>query len=191
MRKALLLVLGGALTLATAAFANRPPLPDAPEGPTPTPGIVDGTLEAEGYNGCFILLSGTVITEAIGGSVHPAINFWDDGNFIDSIPLVFPADGATHTYLTYYQVVAPILQGATGIGIYLEEQAGPGAVVTFDSDGNFNDVTDVCTGPPPDISGFNATAIPTLGVVGLVALVGALALVAFVVLSRRRAASHG
>jgi hypothetical protein len=90
-----------------------------------------------------------------------------------------------------YQQPVPILQGAAGIGVYLEDGAGTDATTTFASNGSFNDVTEVCTGPAPDISGFDATAVPTLNQIGLAVLVGLLALAAVVVMMRRRAASRG
>ncbi len=86
--------------------------------------------------------------------------------------------------------IDPVLQGATGVGFYLEDGPGTDATTTFDADGNYNDLSDVCTGPAPDISGFDATAIPTLGQIGLAVLVGLLALAAVLVMMRRRSAPH-
>lgn len=191
MRKSNALAVAALLTLAGAALAeNRPPLPAAPAGGTGA--IASGTLNVEGVSGCYMVITGTVTTNPVGGSVLAFINFWDDGTFEASITLgPFPADGGTHPYIAAYQQPVPILQGAAGIGVYLEDGAGPAATTTFDSNGSFNDVTEVCTGPAPDISSFDATAVPTLGQIGLVALVSLLALAAVVVMMRRRQAARG
>ncbi len=189
MRKPYLFAAGVFLLLAGSATAsNRPDR--AIEGGG-GPGIASGVLNVETVNGCYLVLTGTVTTNPVGGAVPAGINFWDDGTFIAGIPLTFPGDGGTHPYVASYQVTAPILQGAAGIGIYLEDLAGATATTTFDSESSYNDVTEVCTGPAPDISGFGATSIPTLGQVGLAVLVGLLALAAVTVMLRRRAAARG
>jgi hypothetical protein len=191
MRKSYLLAMIASLGLAGTALAdNRPALPAAPAGGTTE--IASGTLDVVGVNGCYMLITGTVTTNPVGGTVLAYINFWDDGIFKATIVLgPFPANGGTHAYQAAYQQPEPIQQLATGIGVYLENAAGLAATVTFDSNGSFNDVTEVCTGPAPDISGFDATAIPTLGRVGLLALVGLVGLAALALMVRRRSASRG
>lgn len=62
-----------------------------------------------------------------------AINIWDDGNFRAGAGGNF-GTGATGT--VRITIGGLILQGAAGIGVYLEEAAGPGATTTYDSDGN-------------------------------------------------------
>lgn len=189
MRKTHLLAAIALFTLSSSGFASNRPDPTGPAGGGGD--IASGVLNVETVNGCYLLLTGTVTTNPVGGTVQAGINFWDDGNFIAGIALSFPGDGGTHPYIASYQQMSPVLQGAVGLGIYLENEAGPAATTTYDSEGNYNDVSEVCTGPAPDISGFDATSIPTLGQFGLAALVGLLALAAVMVMMRRRAAPRG
>jgi hypothetical protein len=176
------LIAGVCLMAGAARGDNRPPLADAPEG---AGDIVDGTLEVEVVNGCYMVMTGTVTTNAVGGFVHAYINTWDDGTFQQTITLTFPGDGGTHPYVASLQQLVPVLQGAAGLGVYLEDGPGLAAIVTFDSDGSV-DVENICTGPAPDISGFDATAIPTLGRFGLGFLVALVALAAVALIVRRR-----
>jgi hypothetical protein len=62
-----------------------------------------------------------------------AINFWDDGNFRAGAGGNIPAGGTFTVRLTIGGV---ILQGAAGIGVYLEDTVGPAATTTYDSDGS-------------------------------------------------------
>lgn len=185
MKKTMVLAAVAALTLSSAALANRP-MPEAPQGTSTT--IQSGTMTLETVNGCYVLISGTVTTFPVGGIVTAGINVWDDGNYLQGIPLRFPGDGGTHPYVASYQQLDPVLQGAVGVGFYLQEAASITAADFFATNGSYNDLSDVCTGPAPDISGFDATAVPTLGQISLVALVGLLALAAVAVMIRRRTA---
>jgi len=188
MKKPMMLALGLALLLAGSASANKPEGAAAPGGVSAV--IASGTLSLETVNGCYVLITGTVTTYPVGGQVLAWVNVWDDGNHLQAIAIPVPGDGGTHPYEALYQQLDPVLQGATGVGFYLEDGPGTDATTTFDADGNYNDLSDVCTGPAPDISGFDATAIPTLGQIGLAVLVGLLALAAVLVMMRRRSAPH-
>ena len=187
MSKTMILAVAAALTLSTGALANRP-VSDAPQGTSTT--IQSGTMTLETVNGCYVLIRGTVTTFPVGGIVAAGINVWDDGIYLQGIALHFPGDGGTHPYLASYQQQDPVLQGATGVGFYLQEAASATATEFFATNGSYNDLSDVCTGPAPDISGFDATAVPTLGQIGLAVLVGLLALAAVAVMMRRRSAPH-
>jgi hypothetical protein len=183
MRKPWIALLAGACLAAGAAWAdNGPALPEAPSG---SGDIAAGTMDVEVVNGCYMVMTGTVTTNAVGGIVHAYINTWDDGTFEQTLTLTFPGDGGTHPYQGSMQQFLPVLQGAAGLGVYLQEAAGPGATEFFDSDGSV-DVENICTGPAPDISGFDATAIPTLGRFGLGFLVALVALAAVALIVRRR-----
>lgn len=188
MKRALMLALAAALIAAGPALANKP-VSEAPVGDGSTI-IQAGTLALETVNGCYVLITGTVTTFPVGGQVLAYVNVWDDGNHLQAIAIPVPGDGGTHAYEALYQQLDPVLQGATGVGFYLEDGPYLDYTTTFDSNGSYNDLSDVCTGPAPDISGFDATAIPTLGQIGLVALIGLLALAAVVVMMRRRSAPH-
>ncbi len=177
------LLLAAALSLpGLAGASNRPDLPVEGGGGG---GIVSGTINLQAVNGCYVVITGTVTTANVGGTVVAWVNVWDDGNFYEGFPIPVPGNGGTHPYIGVYHQQVPVLQGATGVGFYLEDGHGFDATDTYASDGNFNDHTHICTGPAPDISGYNAIAIPTLGVVGLVALVGILGLAAMLLLRRR------
>ena len=62
-----------------------------------------------------------------------AVNFWDDGNFRGGAGADIPAGGIGVVRLT---IGGPILQGATGIGVYLQEAVGPAASAFYDTDGS-------------------------------------------------------
>ncbi len=179
---AVALVAGLALTSAGFALDNAPAR--APEGGGGD--IQDGTLAAGAVNGCYILATGTITTSDVGGTVSAWFNVWDDGNFLHGHELPVPGDGATHSWCYVYQVTAPVLQGAAGLGLYLEDGEGPAATTTFDALGNFNDATEVCTGPAPVCP--TALAIPTMDRTGLVLLALLLGGAALWFVARRRAA---
>lgn len=180
---AVALVAGLALSAAGFALDNAPAR--STEGGSGD--IQDGTLAAEAVNGCYILATGTITTSDVGGTVSAWFNVWDDGNFLHGHELPVPGDGATHPWCYVYQVTAPVLQGAVGLGLYLEDGEGPAATTTFDSLGSFNDATDVCTGPAP-VCPQQALAIPTMDRTGLVMLALLLGGVALWLVARRRAA---
>ena len=60
-----------------------------------------------------------------------AVNFWDDGNFIAGAGADIPAGGTAVIQLTIGNV---ILQGAPGIGVYVQEAVGPAASVYYDAE---------------------------------------------------------
>lgn len=179
---AMALVAGFALTAAGFAIDNAPAR--TVEGPTAD--IQDGTLTAEAVNGCYIVASGTITTNPVGGIVFGWFNVWDDGNFLHGHELPVRGDGATHDWCYVYKVTAPVLQGAAGLGLYLEDGEGLAATTTFDALGSFNDATEVCTGPAP-VCPTQALAIPTVDRTGLVLLALLLGGAALWLVARRRA----
>jgi len=189
MRKLLLLVLAGALALGGAASATNVPTVAAAPGGGPA-GIASGTLDVETVNGCYLLMTGTVTTNPVGGTVSAWVSVFDDGVPLGSAQVKVPGDGGTHAYQASYQQLVPVNQSAPGVGVVLVDAPGNSFTVIFDIEDPYTDISDVCTGPAPDISGFDATAIPTLGQIGLALLVGLLALAAVVVMMRRRSAPH-
>lgn len=183
-----------ATTLVAAGLVLSAPLlalDNAPQlgGEGSTPGIASGTLTAEGVSGCYIVVSGTITTNDVGGTVSAWFNVWDDGNNLFNYELPVPADGATHPWCYVYQVTQPILQGATGIGLYLTNGSGAAATVFYATDGSFNDASEVCTGPAP-VCPNQALAIPTVNRTGLVALAALLGVAAAAILARRRATAR-
>jgi len=73
------------------------------------------------------------ITAQVADGGFYAINMWDDGNFRAGAG----ADvGAGGTLTVNFTIGGPILQGAAGIGVYLENIVGPTATETFDADGS-------------------------------------------------------
>lgn len=70
------------------------------------------------------------------------VNVWDDGTFKGGDGIYVPAGGMA----TATMDVGPVLQGAAGIGLYVENGLGPAATTTFDSDGNFQPNAPGCTG---------------------------------------------
>lgn len=180
---AVALIAGLALAAAGFAIDNAPAR--TVEGGT---GDIDsGTLELEAVNGCYIVATGTITTNPVGGTVSAWLNVWDDGSHLYAAELPVAGDGGTHPWCHVYQVTAPVLQGAVGLGLYLEDGPGLLATTTFDSNGSFNDATDVCTGPAP-VCATQALAIPTVDRTGLVLLALLLGGAALWLVARRRAA---
>ena len=179
------ILLAGLAALSPAlALENRPALP--PDVPAGGGTILDGTMDVLVVNGCYALITGTADTPNLGGSVSAAINYWDDGTWEGGDPLSFPADGATHDYCVVHQQLVPVLQGAAGLGIYLEDDLGLAATQTFDSDGSV-DISDICTGAAPVCpNAVSIVEVPTIGRTGFAILFLALASAAVVVLKRRR-----
>lgn len=174
-------------TQGASAIDNRGPLaPSAPEGGSAT--IVDGTMNAEVVNGCYVLVTGTVETPDVGGTAFAWINRWDDGNFRGGTELSFAANGTSQSYCLVHQQTEPVLQGAFGLGMYLENGLGLAATVTFDSDGGV-DVSDVCTGDAP-VCPSSALEVPAVDRTGIIVLSLLLAGAAIFGLARRRAAAR-
>lgn len=73
------------------------------------------------------------ITAQVEDAGFYAINMWDDGNFRAGAGAEVGAGG---TLTVVFTIGGPILQGATGIGVYLQEAVGPTATQYFDSDGS-------------------------------------------------------
>lgn len=90
-----------------------------------------GTIDSIEHVGCYLYVTFTV--EDAGTY---AINTWDDGTYNGGSEIVAEA-GSTHVLPLHIQW--PFLQGAAGIGIYLEDDASDAATVTYDSNGSYND----------------------------------------------------
>lgn len=73
------------------------------------------------------------ITATVEDAGFYAINFWDDGFFRGGAGANVAAGGSFTVRLT---IGGPILQGATGIGVYLQEIAGETASAFYDTDGS-------------------------------------------------------
>jgi hypothetical protein len=92
--------------------------------------IVDGDILGYSLNaaGCYV-----DITFQVQDAAFYAINLWDDGSFRAGAGGNFAA-GATG--VVRVTIGGVILQGAAGIGVYLEDLVGPAATTTHDSDGS-------------------------------------------------------
>jgi len=190
MKKIVGLVMGCAVAMLASAsgMANKPA--GTTEGVTGGAGtILDGTMNVQIVNGCYALIEGVVNTPNTGGTVGAALNFWDDGNFLTSIPLTFAANGSAQSYCQVYQQLVPVLQGAAGVGIYLEDAEGLASIQTFASVGDA-DLSNICTGPAPVCvaGGGPAVPLPTGNRIGFALLVFLLVGAAGFWIARRRSA---
>jgi hypothetical protein len=85
-------------------------------------------------------------------------NVWDDGNFIAGAGANVPA-GATVT--VRFTADSPVLNGATGIGLYVENGLGLAASETYAANGSFSppgSFGTTCGGNTPSISFVNIDA---------------------------------
>lgn len=160
------LILSAFATSASAA-SNRPE--------------AEGSRRALAAGGSFITLSATenaacprvIITGtfAITGTVDEgagaetvAVNVWDDGTFITSVSATVPV-GATEVYSFSIAYSGTVLNGATGVGVYLEDAVGLAATQTFDADGSL--VPTATTSCPPVGNSIrrvsSSLSVPTLG----------------------------
>jgi hypothetical protein len=73
------------------------------------------------------------VTAQVEDAGYYAINMWDDGNFRAGAGSQVEAGGTLRIRFTIGNV---ILQGAAGIGVYLEDQIGLAVTTTYDSDGS-------------------------------------------------------
>lgn len=96
----------------------------------PTFAALDGTFISTSLNeaGCYV-----DITAQVEDAGFYAINMWDDGNFRAGAGTQVEAGG---TFTVRFTIGGVILQGAAGIGIYLQEAAGPAALSTYDANGS-------------------------------------------------------
>ena len=144
---------------------------NAPEGPR-NPALISGSIEAAyAADDCLTFsYRVTVVTTVGAGNENFSLQLWDDGNNFDTIPFSAPADGLEHVFTGTYTLAQPPATSAPGIGLVL-----------VDANLAFVDSIDpfVCT------RGW--VAIPTLDVRGVIAFVALLAVVAALVLRRRRA----
>lgn len=70
------------------------------------------------------------------------LNAWDDGTFKAGAGVHVLAGGTATATLN----VGPVLQGAAGIGLYVEDALGPAATTTFASNGSFQPNAPACVG---------------------------------------------
>ena len=70
------------------------------------------------------------------------LNVWDDGTFMGGAGVHLLANGTGVATLN----IGPVLQGAAGIGLYLENGLGLAASTTFDSNGSFQPNAPNCNG---------------------------------------------
>jgi len=96
---------------------------------SPAAAVLDATIQSITVNGCFI---DVVFTVQDAGNYF--VNWWDDGHFRAGAGGAVPANG---TMTVRYVIGDPILEGAAGIGIYVENGIGLAATVTYDSNGSF------------------------------------------------------
>lgn len=108
------------MLLLSALFAMALPALAAPGGT-----FTGTSLNAED---CYI-----DITAQVADAGFYAINMWDDGNFRAGAGAQVAAGG---TLTVRFTIGGPILQGATGIGIYLEDAVGTNVTETYDADGS-------------------------------------------------------
>ncbi|MBL8133924.1 MAG: hypothetical protein JNL42_18830 [Anaerolineae bacterium] len=73
------------------------------------------------------------ITAQVQDAGFYAINMWDDGTFRAGAGGNILAGG---TFTVRFNIAGVILQGAAGIGIYLENGVGTAATATYDADGS-------------------------------------------------------
>ncbi len=120
MNKAKLLLLGFVVVILFVAVL---PAAAAP-GATITSIVLNQTT-------CVVTLTFTVED---AGNYY--VNVWDDGTFQTGAGVFIPAGGTGVATIG----LGVVLQGATGVGIYVEDGLGPAATTTFDSRGSFNDL---------------------------------------------------
>jgi hypothetical protein len=96
---------------------------------SPVAAAPGATIQSITLNGCFI---DVVFQVEDGGDYY--LNVWDDGNFRAGAGGTFPANAIV---TARYTIGDPILEGAAGIGIYVQDGLGPGATTTYDADGNY------------------------------------------------------
>lgn len=96
---------------------------------SPAAAAQDATILSITLNGCFIDI---VFQVEDAGNYY--VNLWDDGTFRAGAGGFISAGG---TATVRYLIGDPILEGAAGIGIYVEDALGPAAVTTYDSNGSY------------------------------------------------------
>ncbi|MEP0762097.1 MAG: hypothetical protein HRF48_05095, partial [Chloroflexota bacterium] len=96
---------------------------------SPAAAAPGATIQSITLNGCFI---DVVFQVEDAGDYY--LNVWDDGNFRGGAGGTFPADAVV---TARYTIGDPILEGAAGIGIYVQDGLGVGGTTTYDADGNY------------------------------------------------------
>ncbi|MCZ7541626.1 MAG: hypothetical protein M5U29_17275 [Anaerolineae bacterium] len=96
---------------------------------SPAAAAQGATIQGITLNGCFI---DVVFQVEDAGEYY--VNFWDDGIFRAGAGGTFPANAVV---TVRYVIGDPILEGAPGIGIYVQDAFGPSAATTYDADGNY------------------------------------------------------
>lgn len=177
---AAVLIVSAFATSASAA-SNRPE-PDGSSRPLAAGGAFT-TLTATENPACpRVIITGTfVVTGTVdegGGAETIAVNVWDDGTFITSVSAVVPV-GVTQSYSFSIAYSGTVLNGAPGVGVYLEDGVGPAATETFASNGSLAPTaTTSCpaVGNSIVLVGDSAQAIPALGPLAAGLLAGAIGL---------------
>ena len=100
------------------------------------PGATINSISVNAAN-CTMTLTFTVQDQGVY-----YLNAWDDGTFMAGAGVHVLAGGTATATLN----IGPVLQGAAGIGLYVENALGPAATVTFDSDGSFQPNAPACVG---------------------------------------------
>ncbi len=97
--------------------------------PSPAAAAQNATITSVTLSGCNIIVTFQVED---GGNYY--VNVWDDGNFRAGAGGFVPAGG---TASVSYLIGEPILEGASGIGLYVENGLGTNATETYDARGNY------------------------------------------------------
>lgn len=174
-----------AFSTGVTAQSNRPAMPEGPAMSTKAVGTIPGpkalnssfvtlsALENQDINCPRTIIGGRVrVTGSVdsgGGFESLAINAWDDGNFRMGVPFSVPV-GSTQIYDFSMTYAFPVLQGAAGVGVYLENGVGLAATQTFASNGSLQPTPTVLCPPVGNSITLVTQGIPTLSPIALALL---------------------
>lgn len=99
------------------------------DAPAPAAAAQDATILNISQTDCFI-----DVTFQVEDAGDYFVNFWDDGTFRAGAGGHVPEGGIM---TVRYVIGDPILEGAAGIGLYVEDALGPAATVTYDANGSY------------------------------------------------------
>jgi hypothetical protein len=97
--------------------------------PSPVAAAQGATIQSISLDGCYI-----VVTFQVEDAGNYFVNFWDDGNFRAGAGGFVPAGEVASVQ---YLIGDLILEGAAGIGLYVEDGLGTAATTTYDSNGSY------------------------------------------------------
>jgi hypothetical protein len=142
MFRRLTLVLAIGFVAGAAYASNKPAVTVGPTAKASFAEFVSLSAQENEDAGCpRTIINGRVrVTANInngGGQENFGINAWDDGNFRTGVGFSVPV-GATAVYDFQFIYAFEILQGASGVGVYIQDAVGPPAVQTWASNGNLN-----------------------------------------------------